>query len=336
MSGQGRFIDPMESYLNPSPQCPIMARRIQEIHRAAHATNDSHRDHREHRDRAHHHHYHRSTRHRTPAHEADAYYPRSGPAPGPAIYVRFECVPHREVIACNDIWQTLGSATESYIGCNRTKGLWDTVFAGGWTTAHPVGDLPKPGPRDDDAVMVRCGVWRKDLPEISSESPKDFFHLTVTDYKSLSSEIDIGRLANHLKGASAYVKFTRGTHPLEARFTFCDSWGQDAPEDSIKYDGDGHISTHIYLARAAHLFDEHKRARLEKYNQELAVYIFRRRLQFWLSEGFLRTMATMGGVARGMEAQAASTVVLLPRDDEELRGKFEDFVGARASLEETR
>ncbi|KXH42400.1 hypothetical protein CSAL01_04892 [Colletotrichum salicis] len=283
MSGRGRFIDPMESYLNPSPQCPIMARRIQEIHRAAHATNDSH------------------------PHEADTYYPRSGPAPGPVIYVRFECIPYRMAIACNDIWQTLGSATESYIGCNRTKGLWDTAFAGGWTTAHPVGDLPQPGPRDDDAVMVRCGVWRKDLPDISVNRHRP-------PRKPPKRRPRLGQV---------HPRYT----PLKVRFTFCDSWGQDAPEGSINYDGDGNIRTHIFLARAARLFDEHERSHLEKYNQELAVYMVRRRLQYWVSDGCLRT----GGGAHGKEA--AITVVMLPGDDEELKGRFEDFIGARASLE---
>lgn len=164
MSGQNRSIDPKESYVDPTPQCPTMARHIHEIHRAAHTTNDRRHNHHSHHDyREHHHRHHHSrqpsTHHRTPAHEADS--------PGSEIYVRFEYVPHREATACTDVWQALGSAVDRCHGGRLTNELCHVVFAGGWTTAHSVGDVPQPGPRDDDKIMVRCGVWRKDLPEIS-------------------------------------------------------------------------------------------------------------------------------------------------------------------------
>ncbi|OHE94727.1 hypothetical protein CORC01_09944 [Colletotrichum orchidophilum] len=206
MSGQNKSTGPLEAYFNPPTTCcTVMTQDIREMHRAAQTYSASTSD----RDRD----------HRRPS-SYDAEYPR-----GNEIYV---------------LGKALGSSSVDCYRGSRANGVLDLVFAGGWKTTNAIGEVPNPGPRDDEALVVRCGVWARDIPEISTES---------------------GNLHSHSKDRDTFVKFVRVFHPLEVRFGFCDAWAQEAPEHLVEYDN---IGGGEGGARAANCF---------------ALYIVRRRLK---------------------------------------------------------
>ncbi|KAF9869586.1 hypothetical protein CkaCkLH20_12979 [Colletotrichum karsti] len=182
------------------------------------------------------------------------------------VYRHHNEVPTREIAACGDVWEKLGQT----LGPNfkfedvNVNGLWDLVFEDGWTTADSVGKRPFPAPRDDSQLVVMVGRWKAHLPKASADMPD---------------------IAERRRWAKAFVKFSciNDGHSFSSTFMFCDRWGHEAPQSYIDFDYSEHAN---YFGKAVEKFEKHEVNRLKTYNEDLAVYIVRRRLQVWAQHGF--------------------------------------------------
>ncbi|KAF6813119.1 hypothetical protein CSOJ01_04805 [Colletotrichum sojae] len=204
------------------------------------------------------------------------------------VYTRFSDIPAREVVSCADFWERLVDALGpdfEFEGIH-TNGLWGLVFAGGWTTADP--PAGRGGKLQGGPPEAGCEYRTSDgLPPADADAAKP-----MPDFPE------------RRKGAPAFIIFTAvaNDHLYGGTFTFCDANANPTPQSYIEYK----------------LVDEHERERLRPFNEDLAVYVIRKRLCRWAREGYRAAgsvpSADEGDMAEFKSLQVSSCVLGLMGD----------------------